>query len=369
MLHLSQLSLTQFRNYTSLALTLQPGINCITGPNGSGKTNILDAIHFLALMRSLRNAQDALAIQDGATFFLAEAEIVRNEIARKVQVNTVKGRGKQVFVSGKKTKPAEYYGQIPLIAVLPNATDLVNGPAADRRLMMDMLLSQYDHAYLHHLSAYNRLIELRNGQLKQFEANNTFDSEMLWLWNEQLIPHGIALQTARSQFVAEFLPVFSEFFAAIVSERETPGLAYEASIADNTPDGWREALRQQEAKDRVLCRTGAGIHRDELAFTIDGTSVRHYGSQGQQKTFVIALKLAEYALLEAHAGYPPVLLLDDIFDKLDESRLHRIADLLCARVRGQVFVTDTSFERLQSAFGEGVAAHFVVGDGGMVSEK
>lgn len=349
-MHITQLSLTQFRNYAERSIEPCAGINCFWGKNGTGKSNILDAIHFLALTRSFRNTQDALAIQDGAQFFLVQGQFIRDAATYSVQCNCVKGRGKRLIFNGKGTRPSEYYGMMPLVAVLPSDTELINGAAAERRKWMDMLVAQYDRAYLQHLMQYEKVVEQRNALLKYFAEQNTFDAEQLELWNMQLVPHGMALLERRRAFLAEFQPMFEQYFRAIVSHTETPEIAYQATVADNTAEAWHALLAKSADKDRVLQRTNIGVHRDDALFSINGISAKHFGSQGQQKTFVIALKLAEYDLLHAHTGVSPILLLDDIFDKLDDSRVEGIATLLHERAAGQVFITDTSYERLQRVF-------------------
>lgn len=291
-----------------------------------------------------------MAIQEDTSFFLIQGQFIRDESQYAVQCNCMKGRGKKLLFNNKAIRPSEYYGMMPLVAVLPSDTDLINGAAAERRKWIDMLIAQYDRAYLQHLIQYEKIIAQRNALIKYFSENNTFDNEQLSLWNEQLIPHGIALLLRRKAFLAEFQPLFERYFRAIVSDKESPEITYQATVAENTHEAWQLLFEKSLDKDRILQRTNIGVHRDDVLFSINGISAKHFGSQGQQKTFVIALKLAEYDLLEAHTGVSPLLLLDDIFDKLDESRVAGIAALLHQRTAGQVFITDTSHERLARVF-------------------
>lgn len=350
-MHIAALQLTQFRNYDELALEFTSGINCLTGPNGSGKTNVLDALHYLAFTRGFRNTQDKMAVQEGESFFFVGSEVQKLGVKRSIQCNFVKGKGKKVLVNRQPlTKMSDHIGELPLVVILPSDTELINGPSADRRRLMDMLISQYSKKYLTHLIQYDRLLAQRNAQLKQFGEQRYFDQDQLDMWTTQLIPHGIAIYKERKAFVVEFLPVFEEKFKKIVSVKEKPTLTYRSHVTENTIEAWLALFQQNQPKDQVNQYTGVGIHRDDLIFTINEQSVRHFGSQGQQKTFLIALKLAQYQLLQAHTQEPPILLLDDIFDKLDEHRLASIARILDREIDGQIFVTDTSEERMKEIF-------------------
>ena len=351
-MHIRDLHLTYYRSYASLELTFSPAINCFTGPNGSGKTNILDALHFLAFTRGFRSHQDQQVVQEGETFFFNGATVVREEVPRQVACNFVKGKGKKLLINQKPlARMSEHIGSLPMVAILPQDTGLIDGPSGGRRQFLDMLISQYDPAYLRHLIQYGRILAQRNAQLKLFGTQRYFDPEQLHLWDAQLIPHGIAIQQGRDRFLTAYTPLFEAYFREIVSEREQPGIRYRPSIPEANPAAWRDHLAQQQEKDRVNQFTLSGVHRDDLVFRIDGQSVRNYGSQGQQKTFLIALKLAQYDLLARETGLAPVLLLDDLFDKLDTHRLGRIASLLLSRIPGQVFITDTSDARLREIFG------------------
>ncbi|MDX1906210.1 MAG: DNA replication/repair protein RecF [Bacteroidia bacterium] len=352
-LYFSRLHLLQFRNYTELELHFSPGINCITGPNGAGKTNILDALHYLAFTRGFRSTQDQQAVQEGADYFFDGGVLMEREIPVQIHCNLVRGKGKKLLINQKPLeKMSEHIGRIPMVAVLPDDTALIHGPSADRRRLMDMLISQYDPAYLRSLIRYEHLLAQRNALLKQFGARGGYDREQLALWEAQLSPEGIRIRQGRETFLAAYEPEFEAAFRQIVSAHETPVITYKPGLEDNTPAGWDYAFERTLDKDRALQYTTAGIHRDDLSFSINGLPVRNYGSQGQQKTFVIALRLAQYRLLAHQTGRDPLLLLDDIFDKLDESRLARIAGIVEQEVAGQVFITATSADRLRAAWGD-----------------
>lgn len=352
-MYISRLQLTQFRIYEALDLDFSPHINCIYGQNGSGKTNILDALHFLAFTRGFRSSKDKQAIKQGENFFLVDGSLQISDRTHSLQCNYLQGKGKKIFVNRQQlTKMSEHIGFLPLVAILPNDTHLINGPSADRRKFLDMLIAQYDANFLHHLIQYERVLAQRNALLKHFGAERYFDEEQLSLWDDQLIVHGRAIYKMRQSFLEDYGPVFTQYFDKIVDAPEQPKLSYRSQLAENTEAAWQQLLQSYRDKDRINQYSGAGIHRDDLVFGIDERSVRHFGSQGQQKTFVIALKLAQYKILEEKSGKTPLLLLDDIFDKLDHRRLAHISQILEQDIEGQVFITDTSLERLQKVFSE-----------------
>lgn len=330
-----------------MELAFSADINCFTGPNGAGKTNILDALHYLAFTRGFRSTQDQQAVQQGQQFFFNGTTMVKEGKEKRVACNFVKGKGKKILINQKPLKKlSEHIGDIPLVAILPNDTELIHGPAQGRRRFLDMLIAQYSPSFLHHLIQYDKILSQRNALLRLFGEQQRFSKEELELWDMQLIPHGIAVQTGRVEFIEAYQPVFDQYFADIVSSEEKARLRYRPSVEENTAEGWKEALDRQQERDRVNHYSSVGVHRDDLLFYIHDRPLKNYGSQGQQKTFVIALKLAQYQLLQTQKSIAPILLLDDIFDKLDEQRLGRIAQMLNQDIKGQIFITDTSYERL-----------------------
>lgn len=351
-MYLSSLSLQFFRNYESLQITFGKEINCIFGQNGEGKTNILDALHFLALTRGFRTSTDKQAVKEGESFFFIEGKFQEDlEKLTAIQCNLLPGKGKKVIVNGEVySKLSAHIGRIPLITVLPSDTELVNGGGTIRREFIDAFISQYNPHYLQHLIYYKKYLEQRNALLKNFAEQKSFDAALLALWTEPIIPHGQAIWEERRAFLTAFQPLFSNFFHAIVSGKEQPEIVYESQIKTNTLAEWKACFQNSESKDRALQSTSVGTHKDDLSFQINGISAKNYGSQGQQKTFVIALKFAQYQLLSQQKGIAPLLLLDDIFDKLDEKRLQTIAHILDKELQGQIFITDTSIDRFQHIF-------------------
>ncbi|MEO1450421.1 MAG: DNA replication/repair protein RecF, partial [Bacteroidota bacterium] len=328
-----------------------PDINCFTGPNGAGKTNVLDALYYLAFTRGFRSSQDRQALQQGAELFFDGADWVKEGVSRKLACNFVKGKGKKVLLNQKAVeKMSDHIGQIPMVAILPQDTELINGPAEGRRRFLDMLISQYDHGYLQALIRYNRVLSQRNALLRQFGAQGFVDGEQLDLWDMQMLPLLVQLTEARVRFLEDFQPLFTTYFGRIVGEGEAPTLRHRSQVDENSLEGWQALLTEKRLKDEVNLYTSVGIHRDDLVFQINSKSVRNFGSQGQQKTFVISLKLAQYAYLAEQTGHAPILLLDDIFDKLDEHRLQQIAGIVQTELPGQIFITDTSEPRLRKVF-------------------
>lgn len=353
-LNLRKLSLTQFRSYDMLIQEFEPGINCLLGPNGAGKTNILDALHFLAFTKGFRNVQDKQAIKEGNTFFLVEGAFSIGNRQQRIQCNYLKDGGKRIISDNEPLKKmSDHIGTLPMVAILPEDTELITGASVMRRKFIDMLISQYSRDYLMHLILYEKILAQRNALLKLIAEGGAYGRDQLSLWNHQLIPHGIYIYAARAAYTRLFQPLLKEYFAIITESREEPIIEYLSQVKENDEKSWWSMLEEKEAQDIQQRFSGAGIHRDDWNMLINDSSVRNFGSQGQKKTFVIALKLAQYHLLEAETNVRPLLLLDDIFDKLDGRRLRWVAGILHERIQGQVFVTDTSYERLLDSFSQG----------------
>lgn len=351
-MYFSALQLTHFRNYEGLVLRFGPGIVCFNGNNGEGKTNLLEAVHYLAMTRGFSGKTEKYALKEGETFFIAEGLWMEAEDRKtRIQVSYLPQKGKKVLVDNKPlAKMSAHIGRIPLITVLPNDTQLIYGTPSVRRKFLDAFISQYDPEYLNHLIVYEKALDQRNALLAMFANRGQFDPLQVELWDRKLIPAGIYIHQARKQFLETYAPVFERYFLMIVSDKEKPSMEYQSQIKTNTEKEWSVLLQGSLERDRYAQRTGIGIHKDDLLFLIDGNEVKNFGSQGQQKTFVISLKLAQFEMLEDIMQKPPVLLLDDIFDKLDDRRMGAIADILDKKAEGQVFVTDTSPERTHKAF-------------------
>ena len=350
-MYLKDLYLFQFRNYSSLKVAFSQGVNCFAGKNGSGKTNLLEAIHFLSMTKGFRSGGDLAVIEKNEEYYQIKGHYaIENEI-KEVQCNFQRNQGKKIIYNKNVvSKRKDHIGKIPLLSILPEDIDIINGGPAERRSFMDAFLSQHSHQYLEDLITYNSLLKHRKALLETFNKKNTFNPTQLEVYNEQLIQKGIQIRAARELFIAEFNPIFEQLYSEIVDRVETPAVNYISTIEQNTPLEWQTRFKEHYQKDRIMATTQVGTHKDDLLFTIDELPARQHGSQGQRKSLVIAMKLAQYTLLRQWTQQNPILLLDDIFDKLDDYRLNNIANWLSEKLNGQVFVTDTNIERLKTAF-------------------
>lgn len=354
---LDSLQLLFFKNYEAAALQFAPGLNCFIGDNGSGKTNLLDAIHYLSLTKSALTAVDANSIQQGADFFVVKGKFSAGEgaDAETIQVSLRQGQ-KKTLTHNKQhyERMADHIGRYPAVLVSPYDTDLIREGSEERRKYFDSLLSQYDHGFLDVLMAYNALLRQRNALLKQAADRpaHGFDRDYLLAIDDQLVPLGTGLSQQRAAFLERFTPIFQQHYQQLADGREEVSLTYKSQLLDTDFD---QLLRQNERRDLVVQRTTTGAHRDDFIFLMDGLPVKSYASQGQQKSYAIALKLAQFEILTsrlATAGTgaaKPLLLLDDIFDRLDDKRITRLLELVADDTFGQVFLTDTNLARTDRA--------------------
>jgi len=342
-MHLQNLHLVQFKNWTSAEFQFSAKINCVAGPNGSGKTNLLDAVHYLSMTKSYFGAQDALHIQDGTEFFMLEATLERHGEVEQLYCGLKRGQRK-IFKRNKKEydRLADHIGQFPSVVISPYDRDLITEGSETRRRYMDSVISQGNAEYLFHLMRYHKAVQQRNSLLKYFAANNSFDRDNLVAFNAQLVEHGYPLFAERQKMVRELLPKLSQYHHWLSGGQEEVKVHYRSALLE---DDLENLLHQQEAKDRQLQYTSVGLHKDNLEFLIGDKPMKRQASQGQQKSFLIALKLAQYDFLKAHQQVNPILLLDDIFDKLDEKRVGQLLEMVGDANFGQIFITDTHLER------------------------
>jgi DNA replication and repair protein RecF len=353
---LDQLHLLFFKNYDEANLSLSPGINCFIGDNGTGKTNLLDAIHYLALTKSAFTALDAQSIKQGADFFVVKGKFSSPQLDRPetIQVSLRVGQ-KKTLTHDKQPyeRMADHIGRYPAVLISPYDTDLIRQGSEERRRYFDSLQSQLAPDFLNLLIQYNGLLRQRNATLKQHTGSHGFDTLYLQALDDQLAPLGESLSAKRINFLAEFTPVFQSHYQQLAEGREQVTLEYKSQLPNQN---FRHLLLANERKDLALQRSTVGPHRDDFVFLMDGQPIKAFGSQGQQKSFVIALKLAQFELLATrHEGDEqstkgkPLLLLDDIFDRLDDKRIARLLQLVADHTFGQVFLTDTSLERTDQA--------------------
>ena len=346
---LDSLQLLFFKNYDDAALRLSPGLNCFIGDNGSGKTNLLDAIHYLSLTKSAITASDASCIKQGADFFVVKG-IFNNDSPDNQEVIQVSLRqGQKKTVTHDKQpyeRMADHIGRYPAVLISPYDTDLIRQGSEERRKYFDSLMAQLDHDFLELLISYNALLRQRNAVLKQGVGPHGFDRDYLLSLDEQLAPIGQQLTQLRAAFLDEYAPIFRQHYQQLADGREQVALTYKSELlwAD-----FAQLLRLNERRDFMMQRSTTGSHRDDFVFLMDGLPVKSHGSQGQQKSFAIALKLAQFELLALKQQHKPLQLLDDIFDRLDDKRIARLLEMVADETFGQVFLTDTNLERTDQA--------------------
>lgn len=348
---LKQLSILNFKNYTEATLHFAPEANAFTGSNGAGKTNLLDAIHYLSLCKSYFNPIDSQQIKQGEDWFMVQGEFDQEGRADVVACSLKRNQKKQ-FRRNKKeyTRLADHIGRFPLVMISPNDSAIVTDGSEERRRFVDNVISQTDLRYLDALIAYNRCLVQRNSLLKQAAKSGVLDKGLLEVLNMQLVDTGIPIFEKRQAFMAEFIPEFDRHYRFLTETAEQVSLVYESPLMEAA---FADLLEQSLERDRLLERTTVGIHKDDLLFSIHGNMpLKKFGSQGQQKSFLIALKLAQYSFLHRQKGFKPLLLLDDIFDKLDEQRTRKLMQMVSADDFGQIFLTDTDAVRISRIFDE-----------------
>ncbi|MBE0661223.1 MAG: DNA replication/repair protein RecF [Bacteroidales bacterium] len=346
-MYLKTLRITNFKNYSDANLDFTDKINCFVGANGAGKTNLLDAIHYLSFCKSYFNPIDSQNIRHDEDFFAIHGSYVKNgdESTGKVACVQKRNQRKQFSINGKEyDRLADHIGLYPLVMISPYDRDLINDGSEARRRYIDSVISQFDKIYLDNLINYNKALSQRNNQLKDFADRRYFDPSLLEIWDDQLIRYGTEIHLRRSDFIRDFIPVFNEYFRIISLGKETVSIAYESQLTD---EAFGRLLSRSIEKDRALRYTSAGVHKDDLIFEIGAHPVKRFGSQGQQKSFVIAIKLAQFEYTQRIKKFKPILLFDDIFDKLDENRVTQLVHLVSQDSFGQIFISDTQHDRVK----------------------
>ena len=346
-MYLKQLTLTQYKNIRSKTFDFNPKINCFVGDNGKGKSNLLDAIYHLAFGKSYFNPIASQNIQLGEDFFVIEGRYEREKREEKIVCSLKKGQKKVMKRNGKVyEKLSDHIGLIPTVIISPADRDLIAEGSSNRRKFMDGVIGQTDALFLQNLIDYNKILSQRNALLKFFALNNTFDPDTLAVYNDQLSQRSTALYEKRKAFMETFIPVFNTRYQDISEGNERVDLEYESQLHQNSH---KALLESSLEKDKILQYTSTGIHKDDINFLLEAQPIKKFGSQGQQKTFLIALKLAQFDFLKKQTGGAPLLLLDDAFDKLDQKRVTQIISLVDQNDFGQIFLTDTHEERTLNA--------------------
>ncbi len=339
------LDLSGYKSHTESHFVFAEKMNCFTGPNGSGKSNVLDAIYLLCMTKSPSGLTDRQLVNHDAEFYRVDGRFRCSGRFLRVTAKCPANGKKSMEADGQSMqKFAEHIGKLPVVFIAPDDVQLVTESGELRRKFMDTTLSQVSQEYLQALVVYNNALKQRNALLKQAAETNYLDNSLLETYNKQMEAPAYTIFAERRRFFEAFAPIFAQRYAEIAGGREQVAVRYESILEDQA---WHEVLLQRREKDRLLQRTTQGIHRDDLVMFLDDQPVRAYGSQGQLKSYLLALRLAQYAYLSEICGQQPLLLLDDIFDKLDMHRVEALLKVIQSDAYGQIFITDTQKSRLE----------------------
>lgn len=342
-MHLKHINIINFKNIAQAEIAFKPGINCFVGANGSGKTNMLDVFYYLSFCKSYFGTADSQSIKHNEAFFVVQGEYNLRDEKEQIYCGIKRNQKKQ-FKRNKKeyTKLSDHIGLIPLVIISPSDEQLITEGSDLRRKYIDSVISQYDKIYLNRVIRYNRVLMQRNALLKQLrERNGNLDE--LEIWDNQLVELGELIYGQRKDFITELEPVYRHYQSFIADGDEAVELLYRSHFQEGD---FRTQLMETRQKDVMIGYTSRGVHKDDIDLLLDGYPIKRIASQGQKKTFLIALKLAQFDFLSKHSGIKPILLLDDIFDKLDEKRGGRLIDLVAKDHFKQIFITDTRQEHL-----------------------
>ncbi len=347
---LKKISLSNFKNYELEQLEFSSGVNCFVGKNGMGKTNLLDAIYYMCMCKSNFAVNDRNIVRKGEPFFRLEGAFLRNELNEKLVCKVIPGTKKTIELDDVPyAKILEHIGHYPIVMIIPDDTLLATEGSENRRRFMDMTLSQMDQDYLRHLMAYNRVLKQRNAALKAFAKQGNFQLGLINTYNQQLLEPAAYISEKRKHFCTGFEPVFAEVYKNVSGDAEQVEVNYKSHLLE---EDFEDLLIQTMERDRILQRTTIGIHKDDLVFKIDEFALKKFASQGQLKSFVLSMKLAQYELLYLEKNIYPILLLDDIFDKLDGDRVRQVLELITNGKYGQTFISDTHPNRVQQILTE-----------------
>ena len=344
---LKSLSLLNYKNFDAYSVKFDAKINCFVGPNGVGKTNVLDAIYHLSFGKSYFNPIASQNIKHDEDFFVVDGVYKKNDRDEKIIVSLKRGQKKMIKRNGKSYERfSEHIGFLPLVIISPSDRDLIIEGSDTRRKFIDGVISQSDKNYLECLLNYSKILSQRNALLKYFSLNNNFNKDTLDVYNQQLNEYGNNIHYKRKLFLETFIPIFKSRYKSISNDNENVDLSYNSQLNESS---LLELFKSNINKDRMLQYTSVGTHKDDLDFSIKGFPVKKFASQGQQKSFLIALKLAQFDFIKRQSGVTPILLLDDIFDKLDEQRVSQIIKLVDDENFGQLFISDTHADRTKNA--------------------
>lgn len=343
---INKLLLLNFKNHSNQSFEFSPQINCFVGNNGVGKTNVLDALHYLSVAKSFLGNTDPNNIKSEEDFFAIEGEIFDGEKESIIKIQQPKDSKKIIKKNDKSyDRIADHIGFLPSVIISPYDSNLISDSGESRRKFLDTMISQTDSDYLFNLIQYQKTVQQRNALLKSFAKNRYFDADNLEIYNEPLIKFGTQIFEKRRKFTNSILPLIQSYYEIISNGNEKVTVNYQSDLEETS---FEDLLRISMDKDRMLTYTSKGIHKDDLLFEMNGNSIKKMGSQGQQKSFLIALKLSQMNRIKEITGKTPVLLLDDIFDKLDDTRVSQLIELVNQEHFGQIFITDTNRERTEN---------------------
>lgn len=343
-----QISLTQFRNYSFKQFSFTQNITGIFGKNGSGKTNLLDAIYYLCFTKSSFNCADNQSVKEGYAGFRIEGDFEKNTEEKKIVCVLRENNRKEFSVNDENYKRfSEHIGKFPCVMIAPDDVSLIIEGSEERRKFINTLLSQLQHDYLERLISYNKILQQRNSFLKFAAERNSYDEALLEILNKQLLETGNFIYERRLNFLNEFLPQVLQQYILIAGNNDKLVLIYESQLNNQS---FEELLVQNFQRDLYLQRTGCGIHKDDIAIELHQSNFKNIASQGQRKSLLFAFKFAAFETLKRNKGFSPIILLDDVFEKLDENRMQNLLEYVCLKTDAQVFITDTHKERLQHAF-------------------
>lgn len=358
-MYLEKIKISNFKSYSDVEVSFSHNINCLVGNNGVGKTNLLDSIYYLSFSKSYFNSADNQNIKFNEEFFAIHGSYILPGTTDLQQVSCIQKRGQSKQIKYNKklySKISDHIGKIPLVMISPYDQDLIQGGSEIRRKFLDGVISQTDNLYLEQLLQYQKALEQRNKLLKTFYENRYFDEAMLSLWDEQIVRLGTPIYETRKSFLESFIPIFSSYYTMISAVKEPVFIEYDSQLHD---EDFMNLLHSAWTKDAYTQYTTVGIHKDDLNFKIgvELFPIKKFGSQGQQKTFVLALKLAQFEYIANSKKIKPILLLDDVFDKLDILRVKQLINLVGSDRFGQVFLTDTQQGRVEAIFEDSAIEH------------
>ena len=342
-MHLENLYLANFKNYEEANVDFSKYINALIGDNGSGKTNLLDAIHFLSMTKSAFNSVDNQSIRHGQPFYSIIGKFLVKKKYTTVNNTLSIGKRKKILIDKNPVEKAiDIIGMFPIVLIAPSDHALISEGSESRRKYFDSIISQLDRSYLINLIDYNHALKQRNKLLKQFSDHGNLDKDLLEPYDKILLSLGKDIRLARKEFCSKYLTKIVKHYSYLVEGKEAVNLNYQSQL--NQPN-FIKTFESSLQKDLLLQRTNVGIHKDDYVFEMDGYPLKKFGSQGQQKSFLIALKLAQFDIIHEEKGFKPILLMDDIFDKLDDHRIQKLTEMIEHHEFGQVFITDARPER------------------------